>query len=88
MHEAMRDSKKERILNGNDIIKLLDINSELELMFVDGNIDFIKQPFTGPMAAEEFLELIRKIQEGKQRGKMKLKRSGKYIEVFWERSLK
>lgn len=74
--------------NGETIRALLQKVGELEIMWIDGKIEFIRQPFNGAMDCKEFDDLILKIQSEMQRGKMKLKVTGNYIDVYWERSIK
>jgi hypothetical protein len=76
---------------GQDIIALFEHCDELEMMFIDGRVDFIKQPFRGTLDIEEFKKLIEKIVGDKQRGKLTVVPANKSKTLFtvtFERSLK
>jgi hypothetical protein len=78
-------------LTAEALIKIVESGEEglLDAQFIDGKVEYIRQPSESTMSEKEFKLLIKKIFEEKHRCKMKIKLAGKgKYKVWTERSFK
>ncbi len=73
----------------NKILRMLELSPDpIFIQWIDGKIDYLRKTFDGPMEVAKFVELVNQIEDGQQRGKMRIeKHQTGLLTVNWERSM-
>ncbi|MCL5024819.1 MAG: hypothetical protein M1497_15920 [Nitrospirae bacterium] len=73
-------------MSSKAILDLIDQCNNVEMQFIGGKPDWVKQPIEGPMQRKELEDLLEKIRTGKWRGRLHVEqtRDRKYYIVRFE----